>query len=89
MYRGLLKSVARVWNPREIPGRATRRKVLEQMRAAERGLHRAQAARQKAGLAAYAAILGSMKLSSLEQVDNLKTLQEIVVPLEQKAKSRA
>jgi hypothetical protein len=58
------------------------------MRAAERGLHRAQAARQK-GLAAYAAILGSMKLSSLEQVDNLKTLQEIVVALEQKAKSRA
>jgi Rad52/22 family double-strand break repair protein len=89
MYRGLLKSVARVWNPREIPGRATRRKVLEQMRAAERGLHRAQAARQKAGLAAYAAVLGSMKLSSLEQVDNLKTLQEIVVALEQKAKSRA
>jgi hypothetical protein len=89
MYRGLLKSVARVWNPKEIPDKTMQRKVLEQMHAAERGLLRAQAAREKAGLAAYAEILGSMKLSSLEQIDNLKTLQEIVVALEQKAKSRA
>ena len=89
MYRGLLKSVARVWNPREIPDRATRRKVLEQMRTAERGLHRAQTARKKAGLAAYAAILGSMKLSSVEQIDNLKTLKDIVLALEQKAVSKA
>ena len=89
MYRGLLKSVARVWNPKEIPDKTMQRKVLEQMHAAERGLLRAQAAREKAGLAAYAEILGSMKLSSLEQIDNLKTLQEIVAALEQKAKSRA
>jgi hypothetical protein len=89
MYRGLLKSVARAWNPKEILDKTIQRKVLEQMHAAERGLLRAQAAREKAGLAAYAQILGSMKLSSLEQIDNLKTLQEIVVALEQKAKSRA
>lgn len=89
MYRGLLKSVARVWNPKEIPDTAIQRKVLEHMHAAKRGLLRAQAAREKAGLAAYAEILRCMKLSSLEQVDNLKTLQEIVVSLEQKAKSSA
>jgi hypothetical protein len=89
MYRGLLKSVARAWNPKEIPDKTMQRRVLEQMHAAERGLLRAQAAREKAGLAAYAQILGSMKLSSLEQIDNLKTLQEIVAALEQKAKSRA
>jgi hypothetical protein len=89
MYRGLLKSVARVWNPKEIPDRAIRRKVLEQMHAAERGLLRAEAARKKAGLAAYAAIQGSMKLSSVEQIDNLKTLKDIVLALEQKAVSKA
>ena len=52
------------------------------MRAAERGLRRAETARGKAGLAAFAAVLGSLRLSSLDQVDNLKTPQEIVVTLE-------
>jgi hypothetical protein len=54
------------------------------MQAAERGLRRAEAAREKAGLAAFAGVLGSLRLSSLDQVDNLKTLQEIVVALEGK-----
>ena len=37
---------------------------------------------KKGGLAAFAEILRPLKLSSLDQVDNLKTLQEIVVALE-------
>jgi hypothetical protein len=82
MYRGLLKSVARVWNPRDIHDKAIQEKVLMHLQAAERGLRRAEAERDKAGLAAFAAVLGSLKLSSLDQVDNLKTLQEIVVALE-------
>lgn len=82
MYRGLLKTLARVWNPRDIQDPATQPKVLAHLQAAERGLRRAEAARDKAGLVAFAAVLGSLKLSSLDQVDNLKTLQEIVVALE-------
>ena len=82
MYRGLLKSVARVWNPKDIQDPAIQEKVLAHMKAAERGLTRAKAARDKAGLGPFAAAPGSMKLSSLEQVDNLKTLQDIVVALE-------
>jgi SpoVK/Ycf46/Vps4 family AAA+-type ATPase len=82
MYRGLLKSIARVWNPNEIRNGTVQQRVLAQMQAAERGLLRAKAAREKAGLASFAAVLGSLKLSSLEQVDNLKTLQEIVIALE-------
>jgi len=88
MYRGLLKTVARVWNPKEIQDLAIQEKVLAHMRAAERGLRRAGAARDKAGLAAFAAVLGSLKISSLDQVDNLKTLQEIVVALETSARAR-
>ncbi|HYU44653.1 MAG TPA: hypothetical protein VEK84_00570 [Terriglobales bacterium] len=84
MYRGLLKTVARVWNPIEIQDREIQQRVLVHMQAAERGLRRAEAAREKAGLAAFAGILGSLRLSSLDQVDNLKTLQEIVVALEGK-----
>ena len=82
MYRGLLKTIARVWNPKEIQDKAIQEKVLAHMQAAERGLRRAEAAREKAGLAAFAGVLGSLRFSSLDQVDNLKTLQEIVVALE-------
>jgi len=82
MYRGLLKSTARVWNPKDIQDPAIQVKVLAHLQAAERGLRRAMAARERAGLAAFAAILGSLKLTSLDQVDNLKTLQAIVVGLE-------
>ena len=82
MYRGILKSVARVWNPKDIQEKAIQEKVLAHMQAAERGLRRADAAREKAGLDAFARILGSVRLNSLPQVDNLKTLQEIVIELE-------
>ncbi len=82
MYRGLLKSVARAWNPKDIDDAAIQEKVLAHMQAAERGLLRAKTARDKAGLAAFVAVLRSLKLSSLEQIDNLKTLQEVVVALE-------
>jgi hypothetical protein len=84
MYRGLLKSVARAWSPRDIQDPALEEKVLAHLQAAERGLRRAEVARKKAGLAAFARVLGSLRLSSLDQVDNLKTLQEIVVALEGK-----
>jgi hypothetical protein len=82
MYRGILKTVARVWNPKDIQDQAVQEKVLAHMQAAERGLRRAEAAREKAGLAAFAGVLGSLRLSSLDQVDNLKTLQGIVSALE-------
>ena len=82
MYRGILKSTARVWNPKDIQEKAIQEKVLAYMQAAERGLRRAEAAREKAGLGAFARVLGSLRLNSLDQVDNLKTLQEIVVKLE-------
>lgn len=50
LYRGLLKTLARVWNPKDIPDKAILEKVLARMQAAERGLRRAKAARDKAGL---------------------------------------
>src|ERR1041385_9084127 len=82
MYRGILKSVARVWNPKDIQDKAIQERVLAHMQAADRGLRRAEAALEKAGLANFAKALGSLRLSSLGQVDNLKTLQEIVTVLE-------
>jgi hypothetical protein len=37
MYRGWLKSIARVWNPRDIQDQTIQKKVLAHMQAAERG----------------------------------------------------
>jgi hypothetical protein len=86
MYRGLLKTLARVWNPKDIQDPAIEEKVLAHMQAAERGFRRAEAARDKTGMAVFAATLGSLRLRSLNQVDNLKTLQEIVVALAQRSR---
>jgi hypothetical protein len=82
MYRGLLKHVARVWNPRDIQDAALRQRVLAHMQAAERGLHRLDAAVGNVGPEGLARTLGSLHLKSLDLIDNLQTLREIVLALE-------
>lgn len=82
MYRGMLKTVARVWNPVEIKDSATREKVMKHLQAAERGLARARTARHRVAELAFQRILKSLRLTSIEQVDSLKTLHELVVALE-------
>jgi hypothetical protein len=85
LYRGLLKTVARVWNPSQVQDAALLQRVLAQMRAAERGLRRLDVSLDKTGPDQLAAILHSLNLKSLDQVDNLETLHKIVLALEAKA----
>jgi hypothetical protein len=85
LYRGLLRTVARVWSPSQIQNVALLRKLLAHMQAAERGLQRLETAIGVTGLEALARILESLKLGSMEKIDNLKTLKEIVLKLEQVA----
>jgi hypothetical protein len=61
------------------------KKVLEHMQAAERGLRRLEIALDKIGPEPLVRVLRSLKLNSMEQVDNLKTLHEIVVAMEASA----
>jgi hypothetical protein len=82
MYRGLLKRIARVWNPRDIQDAALQQQVLAHMQAAERGFRRLDAALDRVGPEALTQILRSQKLQSIDQVDNLQTLREIVLALE-------
>ena len=89
LYRGLLREVARVWNPREIQDISLQTKVLEHMRSAERGLRRLETALDKAGTEALIPILKSLRIASLERVDNLETLKRIVLELERAANSRS
>ena len=85
LYRGLLKTVARVWNPSQVKDAARLQKVLADMQTADRELHRLAAAADKTGAEPLVAILRSVNLKSLEQVDNLETVQKIVLALEAKA----
>ncbi len=87
LYRGLLRDLAKVWNPREIQEIPLLQKVLEHMRSAERGLRRVEAALNKTGPEALVPILRTVGLSSLERVDNLETLKRIVLELERAAES--
>ena len=82
LYRGLLKSVARVWNPNQIQDTALQRRVLEHMQAAERGLLRLKSALERVGTEPLPRILNSLGVVSLERVDSLETLKQIVLALE-------
>jgi len=88
MYRGLLKTVARVWNPKDIHEPLIQQKVLAHMQAAERGFRRVDAVLDSVGPEALTLILRSLKSRSIDQVDNLQTLREIVLALEAAAQGK-
>jgi hypothetical protein len=85
LYRGLLKTVARAWRPSQVKDLALLRKLLAHMQAAERGLRRLGSAVSRTGPEALGRILESLELDSMERVDNLETLKEIVLKLEEVA----
>jgi hypothetical protein len=67
LYRGLLKTVARVWRPSHIQDVGLLRKQLTRMQGAERGLRQLEAAVGITGPDALARILESLKLDSMER----------------------
>jgi hypothetical protein len=85
MYRGLLKGIARVWNPSDIRDSVVLKNVLTSMQSAARGLRRLEAAQERVGPDELKSILTSLKIKSLDRVDNLETLREVVLALETKA----
>ena len=86
LYRGILKTVARAWNPSEIREADVLSRVLAQMQSAERGSRRLDAALDKSGPEILLPILRSLQLNSLDQVDSLDNLKKIVLGIERAAK---
>lgn len=82
LYRGVLRNGARVWSPDQIQDAVLQRKLLEQMRSAERGLRRLQLALSKTDSATLVGILQSLKVRSLDHIDSLEMLRQVVVALE-------
>jgi hypothetical protein len=85
LYRGVLKTVARVWNPMEIHDPDILRRVLNQMHAAEAELRRLDAALNKVEPGTLVPILRSFRLYSLDQVDSLDSLKTVVLEVERAA----
>jgi hypothetical protein len=84
LYRGLLKSIANAWEPKQIGDGAVLRKVLTHMEAAARGLGRLQIAVERSGAEALAQVLHDLQLRSMREVANLETLHAVVMALEAK-----
>ncbi len=81
LYRGLLRS-AKAWKPSQIREIAERRKMLERMQAAERGVRRLKAAIDKLSDSTVAGILNSLKIPFVDRVADLETLHKLVLRLE-------
>lgn len=86
LYRGLLKTLARVWQPAQIHDPELLKRVLGHMRAAERGLRRLDQALNQADSEAMVSVLRSMNLESFDQVTSLETLKQIVLAVEARVK---
>lgn len=85
LYRGLLKTIARAWKPKQIRDMALLRKVLVHMQAAQRGLQRLDAALEITGPEAMDPPLRSLQLTSLDRVNSLEALKVIVLAVEEAA----
>jgi hypothetical protein len=87
LYRGVLKSAARVWNATEIHDLGSLRAVLGQMQAAERELRQLDESLNRVKPGTLASVLRSLRLNSLDQVDSLDTLKKVVLGVEREAQA--
>ena len=87
LYRGLLKRVARVWSPQQIRETAVLEQVLAQMRGAERGLARLEAAQTRLAPEIVQRVVASLNAPPLK-VEDLQTLHGLVVALEREVEAQ-
>ena len=87
LYRGLLKRVARVWNPQQIREAAVLEQVLAQMRGAERGLARLEAVQTRLAPEIVQKAVASLNTPPAKAED-LQTLHGLVVALEKEVEAQ-
>ena len=86
LYRGLLKSVARVWSPQQIQDTDVLERVLAQMQSTERGMARLELAQAKLTPETVQRIVSSLNAPPAK-VEDLKTLHALVLALEKAAET--
>jgi hypothetical protein len=85
LYRGLLKTLARVWNPADIRELSKQRRVLQHMEAAHRGILRIKAALTKLNDLVANEIFDTLDLTSFNDIRDLDTMHRLIVALEKAA----
>jgi hypothetical protein len=85
MYRGILKTVAKVWSPNIIRDTVVLEEVLTSMQSAAQYMRRLEGAQERTGPELLKRTLNSFKVKSLEKLDDLGTLQRLVQALEEQA----
>jgi hypothetical protein len=82
LYRGLLRDVAKVWNPRDIRQIEVLQKVHEHMCGAQRGVRRLEKALDGTGPEVLTGILKGLGMDSLKRVTGLEMLKRVVLAAE-------
>jgi hypothetical protein len=85
LYHGLLKTVARAWNPAEIRDLSQQHRVLRHMQAAQRGILRIEAALARLTQPAASEIFRSLDLNSFREIRDLDTMHRLLLALEKAA----
>jgi Rad52/22 family double-strand break repair protein len=88
LYRGLLKRVARAWNPQQIRETGVLQQVLAQMQGAERGLARLEAAQVRLAPATVERIIASVNAPPAK-LEDLQALHALVVALEKEVDAQS
>jgi hypothetical protein len=82
LYRGILKRVAKIWNPADIVDPKTEKQVLEEMEEAKRLRQRFESVLQRIGEEDFQQSLRSLQLRSFHQIDSIELLARLVREME-------
>ena len=82
LFRGILREYGRVNQPRLIRDAAIKGKVLQMLESATRGLDRLEAVTQRLDPKTVKGLLDKLQVSPLNEIADIKTLQNVVLGLE-------
>ena len=83
LYRGILRDYGRVNQPKLIRDAAVKRKVLQMLESAARGLDRLHAVTKPLDTSMVKALFAKLQAPPLHEIADLKTLQQVVLGLEE------
>ena len=82
LFRGILREYGRVNQPKLIRDAAIKRKVLQMLESATRGLDRLEAVTQRLDPNTVKGLLDKLQVPPLNEIADIKTLQNVVLGLE-------
>jgi len=83
LYRNILREYGRVNQPKLIRDTAVKRNVLQMLESAIRGIERLEAVAKRLDAKTVGALLAKLQAPPLDEIADLKTLQQVVLGLEE------